>query len=345
MNVPKAYATSVKKQTIDLTISINPLGCSPRALLAIRKLDSDQLSAYPDPSILITDLAKKFDVAPSAILLGNGSEQLIKLVSQAFVRQNDVVFVESGSFFLFTREPLLCGATVEFINFTTVRKSNNKPTLLFIANPTTPSGTDRSNAALCSVIDTIKPRIVVIDEANGEFRNESMIAELKNFKNLIVLRTFSKALGIAGLRIGAAFSISDIIATLNEFQQPFPVTTPSLVAAVETLKDDIFLKQTLQFIRSERKFLTVALTKRGFDVAPSITNNLFVSRVENDAIINGLAKRNVGVIDGVFFPDNKKQGFRISLKDKKTNRVFLARLDEVLACLPNKKLLPSKENL
>lgn len=345
MSVPKAYATSVKKQAIDLTLSVNPLGCSPRVLRAIRQLKNAQMSAYPDTSTLITNIAKKFDVDPSTILLGNGSEQLIKLASQAFVRQNDAVFVESGSFFLFTREPLLCGATVKFINIPMLQKLNNKPALLFIANPTTPSGTDRSNATLCSVIDTIKPRIVVIDEANGEFRNESMITELKNFKNLIVLRTFSKALGIAGLRIGIAFGNKRLIAKLTSFQQPFPVTAPSIVAAIAALEDDDFLKKTIEYIRVERDRMARALTRRGFDVAPSITNNLFVSRAENDLIINGLAKRNVGVIDGAFFPDNNKQGFRISLKDKKTNRAFLARLDEVLACLPYKKLLPSKENL
>jgi histidinol-phosphate aminotransferase len=131
------------------------------------------------------------------------------------------------------------------------------------------------------------------------------------------------------------------IAEINEFQQPFPVSSVALIAAEAALKDTAFLRATKQFIASERSFLTKALTKRGFQVSQSITNNLFVSRADNQKIILALAAKDVSVIDGTFFPDNKLVGFRISLRDKKTNRTFLARLDEALACLTPNKLLRS----
>ena len=345
MNIPKAYATTVTKEIIDMTLSINPLGCSPRVSKALRTLTVKDISTYPNQQPLLTTLATFFRIPVTSIVLGSGSEQLIKLICQTFVRPSSTVLVEDGSFFLFTSEPLLQNATVIYTSIPPKKSQATKPSVLFIANPTTPGGINRTNKELLAVIKRFKPRVVVVDEANGEFRSETMISELKKLKNLIVLRTFSKAFGMAGLRIGAAIGNADIIQKLQQFQQPFPVTTPALVAATAALSDTLFLKKTIAFIRKEREFITRALQKRGFAVSDSITNNLFVSSPKNTVIINKLRDRGVGVIDGAFFPNNTQKGFRISLKDRKTNRAFLARLDEVLACLPTAKLLGSKEEL
>jgi histidinol-phosphate aminotransferase len=345
MNIPKAYATTVTKQAIDMTLSINPLGCSPRAQEALRALTLKDLSTYPNQQPLLAALATFFRIPATSIVLGSGSEQLIKLICQTFVRSNSTVLVEEGSFFLFTSEPLLQNATVTYTSIPPKEIQAIRPSVLFIANPTTPGGINRTNKELLAVIKRLKPRVVVVDEANGEFRKETMISELKKVNNLIVLRTFSKALGIAGLRIGFAISNPRVSAKLAQFQQPFPVTTPAIVAAEAALSDRDFLNRTLLFVSKERKFLTNALETRGFRVSASITNNLFVSSIQNTTIINKLQKLGVGVIDGAFFPNNPQQGFRISIKDRKTNRAFLARLDEVLACLPTAKLLGSKEEL
>ncbi len=341
MKLPKAYATNVQKKRIDMTLSVNPLGCSPRALRALRTVSMKQIQTYPDQMPLLTRIAKTFGVRINNILLGVGSEQLIKLISSALLSRGSTVAIESGSFFLFSKEPILAGATPMFFDFDNPPKPRERPDMLFIANPTTPGGLDRTNRDILNVIDTINPKIAVVDEANGEFRNDSLISELPTRPNLIVLRTFSKALGLAGLRIGMALGNAKRIAEINEFQQPFPVSSVALIAAEAALKDTAFLRATKQFIASERSFLTKALTKRGFQVSQSITNNLFVSRADNQKIILALAAKDVSVIDGTFFPDNKLVGFRISLRDKKTNRTFLARLDEALACLTPNKLLRS----
>jgi histidinol-phosphate aminotransferase len=317
MNLPKAYTSNVTKRAIDLTISVNPLGCSPMALRALKTISTKDISRYPDQTELKQLIAKKFNIKTTNVLLGNGSEQLIKLASLAFTKPGNTVFVESGSFFLFSRESMLARAEVKFFNFESLKKSLQKPSLLFIANPTTPGGIDRTNTEILAVINKIKPKIAIVDEANGEFRTQSMVSEINKSNNIIVLRTFSKALGLAGLRIGIAIGDTKLIGILNKFQQPFPITTPALVAAKAALKDDEFLRKTLQFIAKERAFLIDELKKRSFVVSNSITNNLFVSRPENERIITSLDDRGVSVINGSFFPDNKTPGFRISIKDKK----------------------------
>lgn len=328
-----------------MTVSVNPLGCSPRALRAVRLASMDDIRTYPDASPLLSALAGAFGISPDCICLGAGSEQLIKLVSQTFLAPGDTVVVESGSFFLFSREPELTGATVLYRNFSLPQLRMKKPSLLFLANPTTPGGINRSNEQLLAILDGIRPAVAIIDEANGEFRSDSMISEITRRDNIIVLRTFSKGWGLAGLRIGFAAGSPRLIAKLNERQQPFPVTSLAIAAAVASLSDTRFLAKTVAFTASERKFLTAALGKRGFDVSPSVTGNLYVSRPDSKRVIRELERRGVSVIDGTYFPGMQDPGFRISLRDKLTNRKFLAALDQSLACLNRKKLIPSKEDL
>ncbi len=343
MKLPKAYATSVRKRTIDMTLSVNPLGCSPRVLEALTAVPMTEVSRYPDTDSFITLLAATYGITKENCILGNGSEMLIKLVSQAFLTPGDTVFVEAGSFFLFSKEPQLCGATVRFFDASSVTKRRSRPALLFMANPTTPGGIERSTVQLNAVIDAINPRVVVIDEANAEFCDTTMIDTLRARKNLVVLRTFSKVYGLAGLRIGAAFGNDRVIRRMKEIIQPFPVSMQAIKAAQAALSDKAFIEKTKRFIASERRKMTQALIQRGFRVSASVTNNLFVSRSDNAAVIRALATRGVSVIDGKFFPGNTTKGFRISIKDKRTNGEFLKRLDAALACVSKNNLLPSKE--
>lgn len=345
MKLPKAYVTTIEKKTIDMTTSINPLGCSPRAVKAIRAMKAEDIASYPDQTKFLIRASSVYGVAPNMLLLGNGSEQLIKLISSVFIRGNSRVAVEAGSFFLFSREPILSGGTVRFFDFETAKNTPKRPKLLFMANPTTPGGIDRSSKAIRRVLDTIEPVFAVVDEANGEFSDNSLIAECKKRTNLIVLRTFSKAFGLAGLRIGMAVANPTIIETLREFQQPFAVSSAAIAAAQAALTDCVFLKKTKTFITSERRLLTKELKKNNFTVSKSVTNNLFVSRNDAAQIIQKLSQLNVSVIDGTYFPGNTQTGFRISLRDKQTNRAFLRQLLIALACLKNKKLLGSKERI
>ncbi len=328
-----------------MTVSVNPLGCSPRALQALNSMSTADVSTYPDQKRLLSSLAVRYDMRPDMILLGIGSEQLIKLVCQTFLKRQDTAFVESGSFFLFSREPKILGARVVFFDFNNAKRFRKRPTLLFLANPTTPAGINRTNEEILQVIDLVNPMIAVVDEANGEFRNGSLISDIRKRRNLVVLRTFSKTLGLAGLRIGMAFGNSDVISRMGELQQPFPVTSAALAAAEAALDDISFTRKTIRFVKAERAFLTKELITRGFSVSPSVTNNLFISGKNIKKVICELENRGVSVIDGAYFPGNTQPGFRISLRDRRTNRKFLSKVDEVLACMGQNKLIGSKEIL
>lgn len=326
-----------------MTLSENPLGCSPRVLDELKTIKPADISQYPDTTPLIRAISTKFKILPDQIILGNGSEQLIKLIAQIFLNKGDRVLVQKGSFPLFTRECLLAGSTVNF--FEPGKALNQKPKMIFVCNPNNPTGKILPLNIIKDISKKFSSSILIVDEANGEFLKQSAIKSINELPNCVILRTFSKALGLAGLRIGFAIGSINLMQTLNTSQQVFPVSAISCKLALSALRDQTFLKKTLKFVGKERSFLAKELVRRDLKVSNSVTSNLFIEIAKAKQIINLLKKNGVSVVDGSFFPAIDKPGFRISIRDKKTNRQFLKKLDEALACEDNKKLLASKETL
>ncbi len=342
MKIPKLYAENAPKNSIDLALSINPLGCSPRVMQALQNITVNDLSAYPDASLLIQTIAKKLNVEEANILLGNGSEQLIKLVAQTFIKPNDSVCIEKESFALFTKEAILAKAKVKLKNIDTL--TNDDPRVIFIANPKTPTGEIIPQTTIRTLQKSTRA-VIVVDEANGEFIDDTAISLAIRSNNIVVLRTFSKVFGLAGIRIGFVLGPQLLISKLAQAQQPFPVSQVALKVAAAALSDEFFVSKTKKFILQERLFLQEELEERGLRISKSVTNNLFIEFPEADALIDELNKRGVSVVNGTFFPGIDKSGFRISIKTRKINTLFLKKLDEALACLNSKNLLRSKEEL
>lgn len=331
MQLLKTYVQEVTRRRIDLTLSENPLGCSPAVAKALANLTVNDVSTYPDTSKLIGAISKKFKVNPENVLLGCGSEQIIKLIAQTFVESGDLVLVQEASFPLLTKEPILADAKVRQCSIAEIKRFSKKARLIFLCNPNNPTGKVLPNKTITSIVEDTRPSIVVIDEANAEFMERSFILKTIKSPNSIVIRTFSKVLGLAGLRIGFAVGPQRLIKRLVSTQQTFPVSSIGCKLAMAALSDDMFVLKTKQFISKERKFLASELNKRALRVSNSVTNNLFISTPLAKEIIKQLEKQGVSVVDGSFFPGNKKPGFRISVRDAKTNRMFLKKLDIVLS--------------
>lgn len=344
MQIPKIYAQNITKSKIDMSLSENPLGCSSLVVKTLQKLSIKDVSEYPNQLTLVDAIANRFNVKPENIVLGCGSEQLIKLMCQTFLTPSEVVLVERGSFIMFTKEAALARARVMFVNLNNIDQLP-KSRVFFLANPKTPTGEVIDRQQLIKIAQQINPGILVVDEANGEFLKKSAISFTKKFNNLMVLKTFSKVFGLAGVRIGFAIGSPSLTEELKTAQQPFPVSKVSVKLALASLEDNEFINKTREFIAQERRFLQKELRDRGFNVSNSVTNNLFIETSNASELIGELEKLSVGVIDGNFFPAMPKRGFRISIKDKLTNRLFLDKLDEALSCINSKKLLRSKRTI
>jgi histidinol-phosphate/aromatic aminotransferase/cobyric acid decarboxylase-like protein len=208
--------------------------------------------------------------------------------------------------------------------------------LVFLCNPNNPTGRLLNKKSILNLVKRTQA-FVIVDEANIEFGGSSVIREIKRLKNLIVLRTFSKGFGLAGLRIGFCGANPDIIKVLKTMNQPFPVSSLALKAAAIALEDEEFIKKTRVFMATERDFLTRDLRKSGFEVIDSQANNLLVKvtpnfRSSND-FVNRLSKKGVSVVNGTSFKGLGQEFVRISPRSRKINLRFLEVLNNMLSTL------------
>lgn len=344
MKLPKLYAFN-KKLKIDLSLSENPLGCSPRVFNALRR-NIKKVVEYPDPtsSKFIQTLAKNFRISNKQILPGNGSESLIDLICRVLLQPRDEVVLPELTFPLFERAVLLAKGKPIFvkmrrnfqIDLQALKSRKDKQTKLFIiCNPNNPTGKVINQANLLKFVKSVSPIPVLIDEANIEFGGESMISSIKRKNNLLVLRTFSKAFGLAGLRIGVLFGSEKLIEKFKPFIQPFALNSFAGKAGIIALQDKKFIEQTQTFMAEERRFLTNELREREFMVFNSEANNLLVevNRIFPSAtqFVKLLNKNSVSVVSGKSFRGLGDRFIRVSPRSRKTNRLFLQVIDKILA--------------
>lgn len=341
MKQPKLYAFN-KKLAIDLSLSENPLGCSPRVFNVLRRAVED-VTSYPDPTSqkLRTALAKKFGVPKDNITVGNGSESLIDLTCQALIRTGDEGIIPMVTFPFFEVTIYVAGGRPVFakmsdkldISLDSIEGAITKNTkLILLCNPNNPTGKILSREDIVDFAKQVSPIPVVVDEANIEFGGESVVSDINNLKNLIVLRTFSKAFGLAGLRIGVLLANERLIRKINQRKQSFPLNTFAEKAALAALKDEDFISKSKLFMDGQRAFLTQELQKRNFDVFDSQANNILVKAptFSKEKFVKLLNENGVSVVNGSSFRGLSDQFFRVSPRLAETNRKFLNVIDKII---------------
>lgn len=272
--------------SIKLASNENPLGPSPLAIQAIKK-NLKKLNRYPDGSgyYLKSKLSSIFDLPQSQIVIGNGSNELIELIIRTFLTPGEHVIQASPTFLVY--EKIVTGAggkmiSVPLSNFGIDLKAvlgaiTSKTKVIFINNPNNPTGSILKKDEMTEFLKSIpKDIIIVLDEAYMEFVSDQETANgLDLFKYnplIIVLRTFSKLYGLAGLRIGYGFASEEIIDYMNRVRQPFNANTLAQAAATAALDDTEFVSNTLETIRDGLSYLYKSLDKLGVEYIPTQTN-------------------------------------------------------------------------
>lgn len=331
------------KKVIKLASNENPLGPSPKAVSAIMK-NLDNLNLYPDGGCFYVKekLADRLKIAADNIIFGNGSNEIIELLLKAFLNEGEEVVMNRPDFLIYKLASLQeNGVPIEIPlkNFTCdleaiKKKITPKTKIIFIANPNNPVGTYVSREPLENFLESLpQTLIIVLDEAYFEFAEEkdypNALDYINKFDNLVVLRTFSKAYGLAGLRVGYAVSNSFIIDCLNRTRQPFNVNYLAQVAALAALSDKDFLKKTLTTVREQKKYLYSKFQKMNLKFIKSATNFvLFNSGKEGKDIFCKLLKQ------GVIVREMKAYGLdkwiRVTVGKPSENQKFIKALKKVL---------------
>jgi histidinol-phosphate aminotransferase len=282
---------------VKLASNENPIGPSPRALAAARKV-LEQVNRYPDGELhaLRARVAEKLGVSPDELAFGNGSNELIDLLCRAFAGPGDHGVIGTPSFVCYasslgcaevptTEVPLDEGL---FWNADRLLGAvTSRTRLLFLDNPNNPTSTHLGRAALTQLLERLPHHVIpVLDEAYAEFADAADYASGLGLRaqhpNLVVLRTFSKAYGLAGLRVGYAVGPAALLSALQRVRAPFNVSMPAQAAALAGIDDEAHLRGTVEHNTRERARLTAGLQRLGLRVAPSQTNFLCVA-VEREA--------------------------------------------------------------
>ena len=342
----KLYALTTKR-AIDLSLSENPLGCSPLVTATLDNLKTS-LNDYPlaNGQLLKQALADSFKLSPDNFFVANGSEAIINHLSRVFGGFGGQVVLPALTFPLFAISAELVTKKIVRVKMTTnlgidltamAKAVSTQTRLVFLCNPNNPTGALLSRKAILQFLDGLPSSVLlVVDEANIEFAGQSVLAEVKNRDNLIVLRTFSKAFGLASLRVGFAVASSQLIQRLEEATPPFPISGVSEQLAIVALKDQDFLARTQKFVARERLFLEKELKELGFQVFPGQANNLFVKIPEFLTVrqfLDNLQDSDISVVMGSSFEGFSDEFFRISVRDERTNRQFIEKIKSAFSSL------------
>jgi len=330
------------REIIKLASNENPLGASPRAVSAIKK-NLSRLNRYPDSAgfYLKKKLAKFWGLQPQNFVLGNGSDELIDIIIKTFVEDDQNIITADFTFLEYKIISGLNNRTVINVplkyftyDLEGIRKKINKKTkLIFIANPNNPTGTYVTKYEIEDFLRKLPEDIVVVmDEAYDTFidvddfpRGLSYI----NNKNLITLKTFSKAYGLAGLRVGYAVAKSGFTKYMETARQPFNVNSLAQAAALAALDDRKFLSRTRRIILEGKEYLYRALADRGIVFVPTVANFILID-VGRDG--TGVFKEMLKY--GVIVRDMRQYGLknfiRVTIGTKKENEKFVRVLKKVL---------------
>lgn len=331
------------KEVIKLASNENPLGPSPKAVSAIKQ-SLAKINRYPEGSCfyLRHRLSKKLKVKPQNLIFGNGSDEIIDIIIKAFSEPDDEVITSDITFLEYKIIARQNGRRVKAVplkdfkyDLSAIRKNiSPKARVIFIANPNNPTGTYLKRSEVDKFLDGLPGDIVVVfDEAYLEFAENKDFPKSLNYfrqgKNVIILRTFSKIYGLAGLRIGYGIAGKEFIRYMERARQPFNVNTLAQEAALAALDDTAFIRKAQRVASEGKKYLYGELDRLKINYIPSAANFILIDLKQDGLkIFNKLLK------EGVIVRDMQQYGLknfiRVTIGTEKENRKFVEALKKVL---------------
>lgn len=346
--VPGKSAKEVAKEygITDVTVlsaNENPLGPSPKAVAAMER-SLWQVNRYPEggSASLRHALATLKQVSPTELIFGNGGDEVLKLIAEAFIEPEDEAIVPTPTFSTYEAVVKLMAGVVRGVPLRNWEMDleamalaiGPKTKIVFLCNPNNPTATYIKNKEIESFLLTVPDHVlVVIDEAYAEFVAKEDLSKRRpwyeRFANVISVHTFSKIYGLAGLRIGYAMATDAMIQNLERVREPFSVNVLAQVGAEAALFDTEHLQQTSHTVQSGRQQLRRGLVALGLFVVPSQTNFLLFD-VGRDAkeVVGQLLKEGVAVRAGTSF--GLPTMIRVSVGTTLENERFLLAIKRIL---------------
>jgi histidinol-phosphate aminotransferase len=325
-------------RAIKLASNENPIGPSPKALAALAETASS-LHRYPDGGAfrLRGALAHRWKVTPDQVILGNGSDELLGLLARAFLSPGDEAVMAEQTFVIYKMEVQAAhGVVVEVPQKqwhhdlpAMAAAITDKTRLLFVCNPNNPTGTMATKTEVAALMARVPDHVVVVfDEAYYEYVRHPEFPEsidyVKAGRPVIVLRTFSKIYGLAGLRIGYGMTSPEIAGYLNRIRPPFNANSMAQQAALAALEDEAHVTASRSLTHSEMDKVRRGLQRLGFEALPSEANFLyFDTKQDGREVFNALLR------EGIIVRHIQGSMLRVTIGLPDENQLFLSALESV----------------
>ena len=329
-------------EVIKLASNENPFGYSNFAKTAIQE-ELNNISIYPDgASVELTSaLAAHLAVEPNQIIFGTGSSEIILMLARAYLAPGDETIMADETFPQYKHNAEIENAIVIEVPLkegkhdlpAMLAKVTDKTKIIWICNPNNPTGTIVDHEELVAFMNEVPKHVmIVLDEAYGEFIDNPAYSDgiklLKNYHNLVVLRTFSKIYGLASLRIGYGVGHSDVIRSVNQVREPFNTSRLAQVAAKASLADDAFITYCREQNEKGIQYLCEQFDRLGLHYFPAYGNFvMFDTKRSSPEVFNGLLRR--GIVSRARWTHYPTH-IRVSVGTQEQNEKFITALEQVL---------------
>jgi histidinol-phosphate aminotransferase len=320
---------------IRLDFNENTTGCSKAALAALRRLSGKELAMYPEYQAPTKILAHYFGGKPEDLLLTNGGDDALRVFFDTFVEPRSHILICEPTFPMYRYYAEIAGARVEALDYSqemdfplaaVLNALRKKPRVFFLANPNNPTGTLVDKAAIEKILKAAQQTAVVLDEAYADFSGVTGVPWIRRHPNLFIAKTFSKAAGLAGLRLGAVIAQRESLALVRRALPPFPVNAAALAACVAAVRERRTIERYIRETKRLREWFAAELRRRNVSVFPSAGNFLLADFGNAGPALFRRLTRN-----GILIRERSKDlgpGFaRITIGTQKELRALLRILD------------------
>ena len=304
--LPSYHPPLAGRSGLRLDFNENTVGCSPRVLERLRQLTPEQLACYPEREPVEAAVADFLKAPKAELLLTNGVDEAIHLLCETYLEAGDEALIAVPTYSMYRIYVMAAGAQViavpagkdfEFPADELCKRITPRTRLIAVANPNNPTGTVASAAELVRIARSAPDAAVLVDEAYFEFYGQSMLAARNELPNLFVARTFSKAYGLAGLRIGVLVGNAEQMRAVRRVSSPYNVNAVALACLPEVLGDQTYIQQYVSEVRESRARLERALEALGIQFWASQANFVLARVGAAAAFVEQMRRRGILVRD------------------------------------------------
>jgi histidinol-phosphate aminotransferase len=262
--VPYPVPSYTRKEKLRFDLNESNFGCSPKVLRAVKSASKSDLLIYPEYEKLNSKIAEEYNVLPSNIMLTNGGDDAIRSVTDTFINKKDEIILPVPTYSMFELYAKLSGAKIKEISYNKdftfpinkiLKGISQRTKMVVVVNPASPLGTTLTKQELIDILEKAKNSIVMLDETYHHFSGKSMAHLIKEYDNLVVVQTFSKVYGLAGLRIGFIIADQDRLREISKVAFPYAATSLAVDAAYAAMNDEDYTENVIAQIEAEKKFL------------------------------------------------------------------------------------------